>query len=423
MGELHPGQQDIRGSKALKISTANRMVIGISAVTILVAFLAAAVVGNVIMSNRSALVLPAPGGKYLVGRKEFDWVDQSRLDSLADDHGIKRELVVWAWYPAAAGEKPVAPYLPDAWASAYGAAQGAGRYFEHDLDRVRTHSFPDVAVAGDNQVYPVIVMEPALGRMPTDYTVYAESLASHGYVVFGINPTYSANLTVFPNGRVAPRTAKGSMPPNATAEELRRDAERIGAVWQHDVEFVLDHLDALDSDQGGMFHRRLDLTRIGLFGHSFGGGTAFEVCAKDARCKAGADIDGRLWSGIHSHVMQRPFLFIAEEGCGHHCETMREKYLTARASTYYLTIKGAKHFNFSDLPLRLSPIVRSLFGGYIGDIEPERGLEISNAGLVAFFDETLKGDRAKPLSTILAGYPEVRLRTRWQHPVSGRFLQ
>ena len=414
---------DTRGLNTLKISTANKVVIGISAVTILIAFLAAAVVGNVIMSNRSALVLPAPGGKYLVGRKEFDWVDQNRLDPLANDKGEKRELVVWAWYPAASGEKPVAPYLPVAWASAYGKAQGTGRYFEHDLDKVRTHSFPDVPVAGTDRVYPVIVMEPAMGRMPTDYTVYAEALASHGYVVFGINPTYSANLTVFPDGRIAHRTSKGSMPPNATTEELRRDAERIGAVWQQDVEFVMNRLDALDTDQGGMFHGRLDLTRIGLFGHSFGGGTAFEVCARDARCKAGVDIDGRLWSGIHRHVMQRPFLFIAEEGCGHHCESMREKYLTARASTWYLTIKGARHFNFCDLPLRLSPIVRSLFGGYIGDIAPERGLEISNAGLVSFFDETLKGGKAKALSTALAAYPEVRLRTRWQHPELGRFLQ
>ena len=67
--------------------------------------------------HRQTLVLPTPTGPYAVGRMEYDWTDQSRIDPLAPQAGMKRELVVWVWYPAmrVAGTE-VAPYLPPKWA-------------------------------------------------------------------------------------------------------------------------------------------------------------------------------------------------------------------------------------------------------------------------------------------------------------------
>lgn len=397
--------------------------IGFSAITILIIFVTAAVVGNVITDNRSKLTLPRPGGPYKVGRAEFDWVDSGRVDRLADPPADKRELVVWAWYPAdVTGHARRAPYLPAAWVKVYRRDEGMGKYLEHDLAMIRTHSFDDVRVAGGNRVFPVIVMEPAMGRMPTDYTVFAEALASHGYIVFGINPTDSARVTVFPDGRVVRGSAKGMIPGDAGTAVIRRDARRIGKVWQNDVEFVLNRLHRLDAKPHGRFQGRLDLTRIGIFGHSFGGATAFAVCARDTRCKAGADLDGILWNSTRSQVMKRPFLFVVQKGCGKSCASMRRKYLSARASAWYISIGGTRHFNFSDLPLRLSPAVRSLFGGFIGPIAPRRGLEISNATLLAFFNRTLKGDTQKSLSAELASWPEVHVRSRWQRSKHGRFL-
>jgi hypothetical protein len=49
------------------------------------------------LANRSPL--PDPTGHYAVGRTAFDWIDQSRPDSLSPSR--HREVVVWAWYPAA----------------------------------------------------------------------------------------------------------------------------------------------------------------------------------------------------------------------------------------------------------------------------------------------------------------------------------
>lgn len=61
--------------------------------------------------RHQTLVLPTPTGTYAVGRMEYDWTDQQRFDPLAPQAGLKRELVVWAWYPAVrVPGAEVAPY-------------------------------------------------------------------------------------------------------------------------------------------------------------------------------------------------------------------------------------------------------------------------------------------------------------------------
>jgi len=46
----------------------------------------------------------------------------------------------------------------------------------------------------------------------------------------------------------------------------------------------LENLNA--AEPSGKFTGRLDLQRLGMFGHSFGGAQALQFCHDDARCKA-----------------------------------------------------------------------------------------------------------------------------------------
>jgi hypothetical protein len=74
------------------------------------------------------------------------------------------------------------------------------------LDRLRTSTFDNAPVAEGR--FPLVVLEPGLGLAAAQFTTLAQELASHGYVVAGVTPTYSANVTVL-GGRVAERTPQG----------------------------------------------------------------------------------------------------------------------------------------------------------------------------------------------------------------------
>ncbi len=389
---------------------------GIGLIILSVVVLVAALVGYIEIAHNQPLTLPALTGTYSVGRAEFDWTDNSRIDPLSDTANQKRELVVWAWYPATVPQgDSTAPYLPSDWITARNKDQGTlGGILESRFLSIHTHSFANVPLAGTQGAYPVIIMEPGMGPIPTDYTVYAENLASHGYIVFGINPTYTSNVIVFPDGRVALRSDKGTIPDNATAAEADADASRIGKVWTQDVFFVMDQLHSLNADSSSPFYNKLDLSHIGVFGHSFGGATAAAVCETDSRCKAGADLDGTLFTYQSGATLQAPFMFMIEDHCGKDCNVLQQAYSSSNSTAYYLSIRGTKHFNFSDMPLRLPPLSSLLLNkmGYIGSIQPERGLEISNAYLVAFFDQYLKGINSELLQSSVSPYLEVQFEKR-----------
>jgi hypothetical protein len=66
------------------------------------------------LERRTQIALPKPTGQFAVGRTLYDWVDDQTLDPLAPAQ-TKRELLVWAWYPAAApSAEKIAEYVPDA---------------------------------------------------------------------------------------------------------------------------------------------------------------------------------------------------------------------------------------------------------------------------------------------------------------------
>ena len=374
----------------------------------------AAFIGYLAIARNAALALPAPTGSYAVGRTEFNWVDSARADPLADQGTAPRELVVWVWYPAEQVGTTPAPYLPPSWVQVRNTDQGAGgKLIENDFNRFQTHSFAGVAMAAAPAAFPVLIMEPGMGPIATDYTVFAENLASHGYIVVGINPTDTANTTVFLDGKVVLRTVKGTIPDNATPTEEAADANRIEAVWQQDEVFVLNQLAALNAAQTGFFNHRVDLEHVGEWGHSFGGATALGLCQSDPHCQAGVDMDGTPTNNEMKVPVEKPFMFMTEDyskGCDQGCAAMQQVFLNTKAGeATSLAIAGTGHFNFSDLPYRQAPLIEPLFvlAGYEGTIRPARGLQIVNAYLVAFFDQYLKGMPQELLSGPNPAYPEV----------------
>lgn len=234
--------------------------------------------------------LPPPTGPYAVGTTTLELVDPSRPEMYPPNTKAHRDLLVQVWYPAerVSGARPQ-PYLPDAFGSFLATSLNRPGFVLNYQSVIQTHSSKDVPVAHARPRYPVLIFSPGDAGIVQQYTVQMEELSSDGYVVFGINHPYTAAVVVYPDGRTVSRN-----PPHVSSPEaLQSWLENSLKVWTQDTRFVLDELERLNrGERPSLFAGRLDLNRIGIFGHSFGGTTAGEVCVLDSRCKAVVNLDG-----------------------------------------------------------------------------------------------------------------------------------
>lgn len=374
--------------------------------------------------------LPEPTGPYAVGRISYDWVDTSRPEIFTRKRSDKRELMVWAWYPAKHMSRAgSASYLPGKWGKEREKRIGVFSFLLRNPGSVRTHSFADAPISDARSRYPVLIMEPGFGTLPTDYTTLAEDLASRGYVVFASAPTYSASVVVFKNGRVAKQLPRASFPERsdnapATRASVRADeaaGNRLIKVWSQDVIFEMNKLQELNGDPKSVVHGRLDLREIGVFGHSFGGATALQVCHLNSRCKAAVDLDGTPYGSVVRSDFGQPFMYFASQQtgpCDRECklsdEQIRRIYDHSKGASYYLTIRGARHFNFSDYAAISTPFEGWFLKtrGLLGPIGGRRGLRITGDYLGVFFGRYLKSEREPLLNGPSPKFTEVRFESR-----------
>lgn len=368
---------------------------------------AIATLSMVVQAQRSAPVtLPAPTGPYAVGRTLYDWVDPSRTETFAPKPDTHRELMIWVWYPATPPPGAhTAPYLPPKWEQVVDD-DWARSGLTQRASSISTHSFADAPLSSAQASYPVLMMQPGMGRIPADYTVLAESLASHGYIVVGITPPYSASTVVFPDGRVVH---------TALAAADAADPNQLVTVWAADVHFVLGQLDQLTTTPQNRWTGRLDLSRLGFFGHSFGGASAAEACRLESRCKAALDIDGTPYGAVVQTGLRQPFMFLLSEPAQQQSTSsdyrdIRALYQHLSGHGYMATIRGAKHDNYLDLAVCFAPVLK--IAGGLGSIDGQRGLAITNTYIQAFFDASLGQGTTPLLEGPSTAYPEVQFESR-----------
>jgi predicted dienelactone hydrolase len=343
--------------------------------------------------------LPPPTGAYNVGRTSYFFTDGA--DSPASNDQQPRELVVWIWYPAQVqSTSKSADYFPAAWLKA--ANDSWAWIMTHiilrDLSKVRVHSVLDAPIAPDEGSYPVVVMRPGGSALTLQYTTLAEDLASHGYVVVGFDAPYRTQLVVLPNGEIKHRPLR-----NDPEEVPLERVNQLMMMWTEDVRFVLDRLEALNElDDRGLLTHRLDLSRVGVFGHSFGGATALQVCHDDSRCKAGIDIDGMPFGSVVVEGVKQPFMFLMGDH-SHDLGSAPEGLRVARdlngiyrrlpeADRVALMIEGADHFSFADGGVIRSHAMLSILRAVGLVIDGRRQLATTSACVSAFFGRYLNNE-------------------------------
>ena len=400
--------------KRIGIWVARVAFVGLAGVVLLVALLW--------WERNQPLELPTPTGPFAVGRVTYDWTDDAKLDTLAPVQGTKRELLVWVWYPAAAAQSaPADDYVPAQMRAAAGPARGPLSLVTRDVSKVSGHSARDADVSPQQPSYPVVIMRAGASASVVGYSTLAEDLASHGYVVVGFDAPYRTGVVAFPDGRVMRRTTENN-PELCAAKEQAQQASCMNTLltaWTTDIAFALDRLEQLNSaDASGRFTGRLDLTRVGVFGHSLGGATAAQFCHDDSRCKAGIDVDGQPFGSVVQSGLRQPFMFLLSDHGGSSDPVSRQ--IEANLQAIYdrlppngrlrIAIRGANHFLFSDDGVLKSHILlRALRVFGIVGIDERRQLAVTAYCVHTFFDAYLKGAGvAKPeISSTL--YPEIQV--------------
>jgi predicted dienelactone hydrolase len=113
-----------------------------------------------------------------------------------------RDLVVQAWYPAAAGARAIRAGItthPAILEQAYASFTGLPKPLFDSLRLVRTHAVVNAAVASEAQRFPVVLFSHGpLGANRSQSIFQMEALASAGFVAIAIDHTAYASTTIFP---------------------------------------------------------------------------------------------------------------------------------------------------------------------------------------------------------------------------------
>ena len=120
--------------------------------------------------------------------------------------------------------------------------------------------------------FPIVLLEHGSGVVPAMYTILAEGLASHGFVVAATNHPPDSLIAVFPDGQEV--RSKPYWPVDA---DRRTQGVAIGRfaedVLVADVRFVLDQLQEMNS-RDTFWRGHINASKIGIVGHSMGGTTS-----------------------------------------------------------------------------------------------------------------------------------------------------
>lgn len=362
--------------------------------------------------------LPAPGGPAAVGTRTLLFEDATRDEPFTADPADRRALEVQVWYPAVAETgAATAPYLTNARDGLRGSARLVGLpsfFFDHML-LYPTSSALDAPLAPGARL-PVLVFSHgyALGHVGQN-TWLMQELASRGYAVFSISHPGEAMSSQLSRTEAIPLDPDQPLFRAAWDEASSDDLESGDKTimnksmdrWVADTVFALDELERLDA--AGHFAGRLDLDRIGLFGMSFGGATAARVCTLDARCKAGANLDGYHYGTALGRPLPRPFLMLYSES---NVGMNRSLLADALGSLYTVQITGSTHAHFSELVLQASLLTSFMTPPESGEmIDGWRALELVNELVIEFFGHELRGEPA-PLLERTRSHPELRFLDR-----------
>lgn len=228
--------------------------------------------------------LPHPTGPHSVGLATVVLTDAARPEQLTEDSTDRREVVVQLWYPARSHVGTRTPYFLDSATARETFSEGTF----HKLAATGVHAVRGAAPVAVRTL-PLVLLSPAAGLGPGNYTALGEDLASHGFVVATLGHPYESPVIRLANGSLAVPSKSG---PNDNPLGVARRRIMTRAA---DLRFALTYL--VDSAGRIVPGLRIDARKAVVMGHSRGAVAALEACKRDERFRACVNMDGGVLGG------------------------------------------------------------------------------------------------------------------------------
>lgn len=379
---------------------------------IALAFLAVSVV---LSSVLPVFTMPNPTGEYGIGETTKVLVDSSRSETFTKNPTDKRNVAVSVWYPTdkSAQKKKEKESYPDSLGEAISLVFNLPKQLFSHLSLVKTHVVKNATISNKKKNYPVVLFSPGIRSTRYQSMSAIEELVSRGYIVVGMDHPYTSAKVTLANGKNAYYQAD---PKFSTSKGLYDYNVKSVAVRAKDVSFVLDKLESWNKNNS-KFTGKMDLDKVGMFGHSFGGATTAEALAQDKRIKAGVSLEGGFWGTVSSKGVTQPFMYIMS---GNTAESLKpnskikekvsyeefEPDLKSAMSkstndTYYLTVDKFYHQSFTEIAF-ISPYL------FARGLTPYHTVDITRTYVSDFFDQYLEGKTEPLLQKKSSSYPEVK---------------
>lgn len=276
-------------------------------------------------------------GPYPVGVTTTVFVDESRDDKTTKS---SRTLLTEIWYPTTklGTQFPVNTFsdflLKGSNPGISMAIKMAFKKTATELDKTfENNAFRDPPVA-DGQ-FPLIIFSHGNGGFRMQNIFWAEHLASHGYIVVAPDHTGNAAATVVDNKLI--------IHDSKTREQAAIDRPL-------DVRFLIDAMGKWNKGADSRFNGKLDMEKIGVGGHSFGGMTSTMAADQDDRIDAIVPMAavGR----EHQNTEVPSLIILATEddtiGAAGNAR-VREYYDEATGPKYLVEFVDAGHYSFTEM--------------------------------------------------------------------------
>ncbi|WP_338762978.1 hypothetical protein WAF17_18700 [Bernardetia sp. ABR2-2B] len=322
--------------------------------------------------------LPKPEGKYNVG-VTHRIITTNRVADFHQFVDSNRTVYLKIWYPA------IEVTNKEKASSIEGGKQSVKEVIKNPslLERVglkqilkiKTNAYFNIPIATGK--FPMITYSHQYGGWASENADLFESLASKGFIIVAITHLNQAvfapiNEKTIIDSKTIPlfdtldkpliKTLYGSID-NAEQQSVLDSSllairkhpylesrNRYSDIWSDDIITAIDYMKEAQIKRRDFFFEKIDTSKIGSMGFSFGGNAAINATLKDSSIRAAINMDGTVYGDFYDKKSDANILFLARSNpkkktlsyFGNFRDKNNQHYPT-------LMFRGAEHSNFCDM--------------------------------------------------------------------------